>query len=318
MLRHIASIEQVASEIAEFKSRKDDPDCHVAGLDSYKNERLSQIKLNCLAADRLIGHSFFVIGESLIEANAILETKEAFEAWVDKNCNFKVRTAYNTILAVMLVREYPSLANMDKSLLYLMGSRAFPRKLTKIIADHQVGDFNLTKVDLLALKADYLEGKIDEDSKLVVKHLKKQNNIDLNERWVVEAKKLTKRLKNELSKVKELKEAQERVVGKNQTARKCSKTLENILSDAIKKCEEFTSGIDNKATVEAQDAIVSAAPADNSPGRPGFVELAAELGSANNGPVATPPVESSDTEQNDKKMNAQVDLPDSSNDGITA
>lgn len=276
MLKRFQAIENVATRMKDFKEGKNDPDCFVTGLTPYENTRLSQIKFNCLTAENLIGLSYFVIGESLIEAKAILKTKDAFEEWVNKNCNFRIRTAYNTITAVLIVREFPSLKNLDKQLLYYMGTRTFPKKLKQIIADHQVGELNLTKVDLMALESAYLSGEITEDSDTVIKHLKKQNNVDVSERWLVETNKLIKKFQNDLSKIKEMKSAQERVVGKNQTVRKCSKTLEDCLSEAIKKCEDFAKKIEGKSPLENQNVQVGGAPIEKVSGKPGLLDLANE------------------------------------------
>jgi len=227
------------------KSNKEalDPNCYTAGLTNFEETRLHHIKKNISKAESLLSLSYFVIGENLLEARDILKNHD-FKEWINKNCNFKIRTAYNTMNAVLILREYPTLMSLDKHLLYYMGTRTFPKKLIQLLADHSVGDLQLSKVDLIALETSYLDGKITEDSTLVLNHLKNQKNVNIRQRWYTETTKLLKNLKRESNNIKSMKAAQELVVGENKVITKCSKTLDDLLSEAIKKVEALAKEIE--------------------------------------------------------------------------
>jgi hypothetical protein len=237
---------EVANSIArEMNSKqKVEPnyDLFIKELSSSENYRLDHIRLRITQAESLVALSYFVMGENLLEAREILKNHD-FKEWVKNNCSFKIRTAYNMMTAVLILREYPSLMSLDKSLLYYMGTAKFPKKLIQLLANQSVGDLNLSKVDLIALEASYLDGTITEDSTLALELLKKQKNININKRWQFVVLKLLKILKNELINIKDLSEAQERVVGENDIVKGCSKVLEEILSEAIKKSEKFAEEI---------------------------------------------------------------------------
>ena len=247
MISYSNEVKVIAHEMN--KQTKTEPDSRTDGLTSFEETRLHHIKENISKAESLLSLSYFVIGENLLEARDILKNHD-FKEWVNKNCNFKIRTAYNTMSAVLILREYPALRNLDKHLLYYMGTRTFPKKLVKLLADHSVGDLKLSKVDLVALETSYLDGKITEDSTVMLNHLKNQKNVNIRQRWYTETTKLIKNLKKESNNIKSMKAAQERVVGENKLLTTYSKTIDDLLSDAIKKAEALNKEIERYLAIK--------------------------------------------------------------------
>ena len=93
--------------------------------------------------------------------------------------------------------------------------------------------------------------------------MKKQININIDAKWLAETDKLIKISKRDLDEITNITADQERVVGINISARRYSKVLGDILSETIKKYEDFAKEI--KEIISSESQNIQAGEIENLP-----------------------------------------------------
>ena len=101
--------------------------------------------------------------------------------------------------------------------------------------------------------------------------MKKEININIDAKWLAETDKLIKISKRDLDEITNITADQERVVGINISARRYSKVLGDILSETIKKYEDFAKEI--KEIISSESQNIQAGETENLPQTPSSIAI---------------------------------------------
>jgi len=135
------------------------------------------------------------MGELLYAVKNILPHGQ-FGRWVEKHCPFSARTALNLIRYYRVVLGHPELMKLRRSIVYLLASKYFNKKLRRMIAEVAVGVYDINRKDVLILKTQLANGDITADDVQLDDYFKKRKEIDIAEHLKAEIKRIVSRLEN--------------------------------------------------------------------------------------------------------------------------
>ena len=125
--------------------------------------------------------------------------------WVLEHCNFSLKHAQQVMNYYLLSLGHPELMEFKKCVIYELGSDNYPEILKEELSLYMRRkhyDLNLTNA--LALRKDYINGKIDLDSPSIIKYLTEVRHTSQVCRLKVEGERLDKILQREIKAIEKI------------------------------------------------------------------------------------------------------------------
>lgn len=181
-------------------------------LPDKTNKRLADLLGKIESATISIDTWFLILGALLLQVKELLPHGE-FMTFINTFCRFSVKTANNCMNAYRVVNDFPTLKNLNKSLLYIIGEKKFPHELRTLLAGSIMGDIDMTSTELMALQTAFINGEITPDGNEFSLRLKAQKNINILSRWDDLAQRFIKKIDSDRKGVKNLQKRQVDILG---------------------------------------------------------------------------------------------------------
>ncbi|SHO50092.1 DUF3102 domain-containing protein [Desulfopila aestuarii] len=175
-------------------------------------------------------------GELLQSARDQLKHGE-FSRWVTDNLPFSHRTANNMMVYYRVTLDHPELMTLQKSVIYLLGTKAFTKTFLKQLAESGVGCFDIKHKDVLALKLAIENGEVAPDSVILDDFFKRIRVADIATILKAEDERMVKSLERKRKEYEDFIARQVEIAGptsENDFTRH-GKFMITVLNDTIRK-----------------------------------------------------------------------------------
>ncbi len=134
--------------------------------------------------------------------------------WIAVNLPFSPRAGFNFMILYKVTLEHPELMALKKSVIYLIASKSFSKKIRKQLAETGAGCYDIKYKDVLILKTKLDNGEISHDSIELDKFFKKRKDINITEQLEAEDKRLITSLDKKREQYKDFITRQKELVGR--------------------------------------------------------------------------------------------------------
>jgi len=158
-----------------------------------------------------------------------------FVKWIKDNTKISHRTANNAMILFRVTIGHPELLKLDRSIIYVLGTKGFTKQILKLLDENAVGSYNITKPEVLLLKVALRNGQVTPESIELDKFFKKRDDIDVEARLNKAKEKLVCTLKRQRKEYEDFIKQQAEAAGRkfeNQFTRD-SRFIMKVLDDTI-------------------------------------------------------------------------------------
>lgn len=181
------------------KSFKNDRE-KMANMEDYMDSVQEELKVRGQA----FKYHIFEIGRILCELKRILR-HGSFQDWIDNNFDFCYETANNFMKVYRACMGHPEVVEyFNPSCLYVIAKPDFPADLRQALFEGAKGPVDIKKVDLVKAAIQFRNGEVKTTDKVVQDLLKKQKDVSIWEKYIIELKALNQLISDSLKKIEKL------------------------------------------------------------------------------------------------------------------
>lgn len=169
-------------------------------LDEYVDSIQQEIKIRSQA----FKFDIFEIGRLLCELKRFLRHGK-FQDFIDNNFDFCRKTASNFMKVYRACMGHPEVVEyFNPSCLYVIANPDFPPDLRQALFEGVEGPVDIKKKDLVKIAFQYRNGDIKTSDKEVQDLLKKQKDVSIREKYIIELKALNQLISDRMKKIEKL------------------------------------------------------------------------------------------------------------------
>ncbi|MEX0998797.1 MAG: DUF3102 domain-containing protein [Thermodesulfobacteriota bacterium] len=169
-------------------------------VENYVDAIREELFIRCKA----FKYHIFEIGKLLCELKTILRHGE-FQNWIDNNFEFCRKTAHNFMKVYRACMGHPEVVEyFNPSCLYVITSPDFPVDLRQALFEGVNGKVDVKKKELVKIAIQFRNREVKTTDKVVQDLLKKQKDISIREKYIIELKGLNQLISDRLKKIEKL------------------------------------------------------------------------------------------------------------------
>lgn len=169
-------------------------------VDAYLKKKADRIN----DITRSISENYVELGRHLYDVKETLGHGK-WGAWILENCNFSQKNAEQIMKYYLLSLGHPEFMHFKKCVIYELGSDGYPKALKEQLSLYMKNNhYDLSLKNALALRKNYLNGKIELNSPSIIKYLTKMRNTYQVSRLKIEGERVDKIVQREIKNIDKL------------------------------------------------------------------------------------------------------------------